>query len=179
MDERLLIQQLQSPETRERAFYRLVEQYKQRLYWHIRGIVVIHEDADDVLQNTFIKVYKNIHAFRGNSSLFSWMYRIATNESLTHLKKKSREKQMEDGEYLGYLSDRLESDPYYEGDEMQREFMKAVNRLPEKQRLVFQMRYFENMKFSEIAEILEQSEGGLKANYHHAVKKIKSTIISE
>lgn len=154
------------------AFRIIISRYSERLYWHIRRIVIFHEDADDVLQNTFIKVYKNLDKFEEKSSLFSWIYRIATNEALSYIKKNKKE-------YLHDpidLVEHLESDPYFEGDEAYQRLIAATKQLPEKQSLVFQLKYFENMKYDEIAEILGGTVGSLKASYHHAVKKIESYL---
>lgn len=176
MDEKLLVAQLQDKRTVELAFRNLMTQYKERLYWHIRKIVLNHEDADDVLQNTFIKVYHNIHSFKGDSKLFSWMYRIATNESLSFIRKRAKDQQMESIELQELILGKLESDVYFDGDEIQLKLQYAVAQLPQKQRLVFNMKYFDNMKYNAISEILETSVGGLKANYHHAVKKIEKML---
>ena len=173
MEEQQLLLQLQKHETREQAFRHLVSIYQKRLYLHIRSMVFNHEDTDDVLQNTFIKVYQNIHSFKGESQLFSWMYRIATNEALTHLKKQSRLKKLSLSEYNETQIDNLKADSLFDGDEAYLKLQKAVANLPEKQQLVFKMRYFEELDYKSIAEILGTSVGGLKASYHHAVKKIE------
>ena len=170
------IKSLLSPETQEVAFKKLLADYKERLYWHIRKIVINHEDADDVLQNTFIKVFENVSKFKGNSNIYTWMYKIATHESLNLLSKKSRKLGISNEEWIEKRADQLESDVYFEGDVMQLKLQKAMATLPEKQRLVFNMRYFEEMKYEKMSEILETSVGGLKASYHHAVKKIKHQI---
>ena len=152
--------------------------YKERLYWHIRKIVISHDDTDDVLQNTFIKVYKNIHKFKGESKLFSWMYRIATNEALTHLKKNSQIQSISSEELQQQTIDNLQADVYFEGSDIQLKLQKAIATLPHKQKLVFNMRYFDDIKYSEMSEILETSEGALKASYHIAVKKIEEFLTS-
>lgn len=170
------IKSLLSPETQEVAFKKLLADYKERLYWHIRKIVINHEDADDVLQNTFIKVFENVSKFKGNSNIYTWMYKIATHESLNLLSKKSRKLSISNEEWIEKQADQLESDVYFEGDAMQLKLQKAIATLPEKQRLVFNMKYFEEMKYEKMSEILETSVGGLKASYHHAVKKIKHEI---
>ena len=170
------IKSLLSPETQEVAFKKLLADYKERLYWHIRKIVINHEDADDVLQNTFIKVFENVSKFKGNSNIYTWMYKIAIHESLNLLSKKSRKLGISNEEWIEKRADQLESDVYFEGDAMQLKLQKAIATLPEKQRLVFNMRYFEEMKYEKMSEILETSVGGLKASYHHAVKKIKHQI---
>ena len=174
--EDLLIHDLKQPSTRSRAFAELVDVYKERLYWHIRKIVLDHDDADDVLQNTFIKIFKNIASFKGDSKLFTWMYRIATNEALTFLKKKKKKLQINDGEFRDRMLANLVSDPYFEGDTIQLRLQEAIARLPEKQKLVFNMKYFEELKYTEISEILGTSVGGLKASYHLAVKKVEDYV---
>ena len=173
VDEETLIQQLKQEDTREKAFEALVNAYKERLYWHIRKIVLNHSDTDDVLQNTFIKIFRNIEKFKGDSKLFSWMYRIATNESLTFLKSKSRMLGVSDEELQNTMIDNLQSDVYFEGDEIQLKLQKAIATLPEKQRLVFNMKYFHELKYNEMSEILDTSVGALKASYHQATKKIE------
>jgi len=172
-DDKILVAALQNKNTLDSAFRKLMGIYKERLYWHIRKIVLIHEDADDVLQNTFIKVYKNINSFKGDSKLYSWIYRIATNESISHLNKNAKHQQIESEELQQQIVNNLPADVYFEGDEIQWKLQKAIAQLPQKQQLVFNMKYFDNMKYQDISEILETSVGGLKANYHHAVKKIE------
>ena len=135
-----------------------------------------HEDTDDVLQNVFIKVYKNIKKFKGDSRLYSWMYRIARNESLTFLKKRSKMLKLSSEELQNYIVDNLESDVYFEGDEIQLKLQKAISSLPDKQREVFQLRYFEEMKYQKMAELLRTSESALKSNYHHASKKVEEYL---
>ena len=176
IEERTLIDDLKQVETQEKAFEVLVNTYKERLYWHIRRIVLNHDDADDVLQNTFIKVYKNIANFKGDSKLYSWMYRIATNESLSFLKSKSKKMGISSIALQETLLNNLESDVYFEGDEIQLKLQKAIATLPEKQKLVFNMKYFDEMNYEEISEILETSVGALKASYHLASKKIETYI---
>ncbi|RKR13489.1 RNA polymerase sigma-70 factor (ECF subfamily) [Maribacter vaceletii] len=176
LEEQTLLEDLKQTETQTRAFETLVNTYKERLYWHIRGIVLNHDDADDVLQNTFIKVYRNITNFKGESKLYSWMYRIATNESLSFLKSKSKKMGVSNVELQETLLNNLESDVYFEGNEIQLKLQKAIATLPEKQKLVFNMKYFQEMKYEEISEILETSVGALKASYHLASKKIETYI---
>ena len=175
-EQTLLVHALQNPATQEAGFKTLIKEYQQPLYWHIRKIVFDHEDADDVLQNTYIKVFKNIKNFRGESKLFSWMYRIATNEALTLIKQKSRKLGLSLNEYNEKQVSQLEADVYFEGDAIALKLQLAVANLPEKQRLVFNLKYYEELKYEEISEILETSIGGLKASYHHAVKKIKNEL---
>ncbi|WP_425237511.1 RNA polymerase sigma factor [Ulvibacterium sp.] len=176
ISEETLVQQLKQKETQSQSFEVLINTYKERLYWHIRRIVLNHDDADDVLQNTFIKVFKNIEGFKGDSKLYSWMYRIATNEALTFLKSKSRKLGLSDVELQDRMIGNLEADVYFEGHEIQLKLQKAIAALPEKQKLVFNMKYFQELKYEEISEILETTVGGLKASYHLAVKKIEASL---
>ena len=175
-DELDLISRLQEKTTREAAFRDLLKLYKERLYWHIRKIVIDHDDANDVLQNTFIKVYRSIDKFKGESKLYSWMYRIATNESITHINKKTKRLQITNEEHKTNAINNLQADVYFEGDEIQLKLQKAIAKLPQKQQLVFNMRYFDDMKYKDISEVLDTSEGALKASYHIAVKKIESFL---
>ncbi|MEM6864313.1 MAG: RNA polymerase sigma factor [Bacteroidota bacterium] len=171
-----LVHQLKQPDTREKAFAVLVNTHKERLYWHIRRIVMDHDDADDVLQNTFIKVYRNIEGFKGDSKLYSWMYRIATNESITFIKQRSKKMGVSDEELKNRMIKNLEADVYFEGDEIQIKLQKALSTLPDKQKLVFNMKYYQEMKYEEISEVLETSVGALKTSYHLAVKKIEAYL---
>ena len=175
-EESALVEKLREPDSREAAFRELVEAYQERLYWHIRRIVLTHDDTDDVLQETFIKVFQNIDGFKGNSKLFSWMYRIATNEALSFLKRNSKIQGIDNEGTQQLVMQRLTADPYFDGDLAELELQKALVALPEKQRLVFNMKYFEEMKYAEISEVLDTSVGALKASYHLAVKKIKKHL---
>lgn len=176
LTEELLVEQLKTEATQSRAFELLVNTYKEKLYWHIRRIVLDHDDADDVLQNTFIKVFRNINGFKGDSKLYSWMYRIATNEALTFIKDKTKKLGITDSEVQDKMIRDLQSDVYFEGDYIQLALQKALNTLPEKQKLVFNMKYYQELKYEEISEILETSVGALKASYHLAVKKIEAFL---
>ena len=175
-DETVLIEQLINVQTREKAFRELISLYKERLYWHVRKIVISHDDTDDVLQNTFIKIYKNIGKFKQESRLFSWMYRIATNEAITFINKRNKERKIDISEVQEQIVSTLESDIYFSGEEIQEILQKAIASLPQKQQLVFNMKYFDNIKYTQISEILGTSVGALKASYFHAVKKIESYI---
>ena len=168
-----LIAQFSEQGKKEIAFTRIMRKYQEKLYWHVRRIVVSHEDADDVIQNTFMKVWNNLEAFRGNAQLFTWLFRIATNEALSFLKQRKRNTFMPWKDYENYLEENLESNVFFSGDAIRKKLQKALIRLPEKQRLVFNMKYFEEMKYEDMAEILGTSVGALKASYHHAVKKIE------
>ena len=171
-DDQQIIAGLKSEEERNRAFSALVSKYKVRLYWHIRKIVIAHDDADDVLQNTFIKVWNGIDGFREESEIYTWLYRIATNEAISLLNQKKKHTIFGMSEVSEYLLENIKTDPYFDGDEVQRRLHEAIALLPEKQRLVFNMKYFDEMKYNDISEILDTSVGALKATYHHAVKKI-------
>jgi len=162
--------------TRERGFSELVRTYQERLYWHIRRMVIDHDDADDLLQDVFVKVWKNIHKFRQDANLYTWMYRIATNECITFLNKKRKHSFVAMDDVEEQLAGSLEADPQYSGDKIQLKLQKAILKLPEKQRLVFNMKYFEEIKYDAMSEILGTSVGALKASYHHAVKKIEQSL---
>ncbi len=178
-NEELLLSQLKSPSTREKAFRELITLYKERLYWHIRKIVISHDDTDDVLQNTFIKVFRSIDKFKGDSKLFSWMYRIATNEAITFINKSAKRLQTNNEEVQNQAVNNLTSDVYFDGNEIQLKLQKAIATLPQKQQLVFNMKYFEDVKYKDMSHILETSEGALKASYHLAVKKIEAYLTSD
>ena len=172
-----LIADLKNESMKESAFRVLVGKYKERLYWHIRKIVLNHDDADDILQNTFVKVWKSIDSFREEANLYTWLYRIATNESLTFLNQKKKKSFVNsEEEFNDYLIDNIQTDPYFNGDDIHRKLQEAIARLPEKQRLVFNMRYFDDIKYQDMEKILETSEGALKASFHHAVKKIEEYL---
>lgn len=171
IDEKLLIAQLQDESTRDVAFATLVDAYKEALYWQIRRMVVSHDDADDVLQNTFIKIWTGLPSFRGESKLSTWIYRIATNETLNFLERQRQPAMsLDDNDNNTALS--LQSDPYFDGDETQAQLQAAIGQLPAKQRQVFMLKYYEDMKYEDMSEVLKTSVGALKASYHHAVKKI-------
>lgn len=171
-----ILESLNDPATKEQAFRHLISKYKERLYWHIRKMVLNHDDADDVLQNTFIKIWNGIDSFRAESGLYTWLYRIATNESITFLNQRKRKMMSSLSDENGYLIDNLESDSYFDGDAWQMLLQKAIATLPEKQRLVFNMKYFDEIKYEKMSEILDTSVGALKASYHHAVKKVEEYV---
>lgn len=179
INESEFIQRLQNPKSKETAYRELLQLYKERLYWHIRKIVISHDDADDVLQNTFIKVYRNIDKFKGDSKLFSWLYRIATNESITYINKNAKRLQITNEEHQTNAINNLTADVYFEGDAIQLKLQKAIASLPQKQQLVFNMKYFEDLKYKDMSEILDTSEGALKASYHIATKKIETFLTSD
>jgi RNA polymerase sigma-70 factor (ECF subfamily) len=171
-----LLQIFRDSERRHYAFNLIVRKYTERLYWHIRKLVISHDDSDDVLQNTFIKVWNGLVDFREDAQLYTWLYRIATNEALTFLSQKKRKYFLPLVDVERQLSNTLETDEYFSGDELQKKLQKAILTLPEKQRVVFNLKYFEEMQYDEMSEILETSVGALKASYHHAVKKIEKYI---
>lgn len=174
--DRELIDDLKQEKTRDLAFQRLVHLYQERLYWHIRKILLNHDDTDDVLQNTFMKVWRNIDNFREESTLFTWLYRIATNEAITFLNSKRKRSLLPMNEVSEYLLENLTSDPYFEGDQLQLKLQQAILQLPEKQRIVFNMKYFDELKYEEMSKILNTSVGALKASFHHAAKKVEEFI---
>jgi len=174
-----LVLKLQSSQTREQGFRELMTLYKERLYWHIRKIVISHDDADDVLQNTFIKVYKSIDKFKGDSKLYSWLYRIATNEAITHINKNKKRAQTSNEDVKAYALNNLTADVYFEGNDIQLKLQQAIATLPQKQQLVFNMKYFDAIKYKDMSEILETSEGALKSSYHLAVKKIETYLTQD
>ena len=175
-EEQHLLKQLQSEGEINAPFSKLVKLYQERLYWHIRNMVKNHDDTDDILQNVFIKVYRNISKFKGESKLYSWLYRIATNESITFLNQKAKKYKISNDELSLHLIQNLEADVYFEGDEIQHKLQMAIAILPQKQQQVFNMKYFQELKYREISEILETSEGALKASYHLASKKIEEYL---
>ena len=175
-NENELIHQLKSDNTREAAFKKLLKLYKERLYWHIRHIVKTHDDADDVLQNTFIKIFRNIDSFKGESKLFSWMYRIAINEAITHINQMAKRQSITSEALQLKVIDQLKTDVYFDSDEINIKLQKAIATLPERQQLVFNMKYFQDLKYKDMSEILNTSEGALKASYHIATKKIEEYL---
>ena len=176
MEDKQILQAFKVSSNKDMAFRNLVEEYQERIYWHVRKIVILHDDADDVVQEVFIKIYKNLGTFREASQLFTWIYRIATNESLNHLKKKQRRQALSMDDVYQELENHLDQGHGISGDEIQLRLQKALLKLPEKQRLVFNMRYFDDLKYDDIAEITGTSVGALKASYHLAVKKIEEYL---
>lgn len=165
-------------ETQNKAFTELVKKYQQRVYWHIRKMVIEHDDADDITQDVFVKIWKNLAHFKNESSLYTWIYRIATNECLTFLTSKRKKLNTSFEDLEENLTNKLSTSAYISGDEIQIKLQKAILTLPEKQRLVFNMKYFDDLTYEEISEILETTVGGLKASYHIASKKIEEYMIS-
>lgn len=175
-DEKKFIAELLDPATQNTAFRKLVQEYQKPLYAHIRNMVMSHDDTDDVLQNTFVKIYQNLKNFKGESKLYSWMYRIATNEAITFINTRSKKSGISSEELKNKMIQNLEADVDYDGNEIQLKLQKAVATLPDKQQQVFRMKYYEELKYEEISEILNTSVGALKASYFHAVKKIEDYL---
>lgn len=174
IDEMKLVEQLRDPKTASVAFDTLMRVYGEPVYWQIRKLVARHEDADDILQNVFLKAWNNLAGFRGDAKLSTWLFKIAINESINFINKERTRNQISvDSEDDSFLLNNIEADEYFDGDELQAGLLKAVAKLPEKQRLVFNMRYFDDMKYEDISDVLGTSVGALKASYHHAVKKIE------
>ena len=175
-NEKEIIALLQDPLRQREAFEQIVKEYSEQLYWQIRRMVLSHDDANDILQNTFIKAWTNIDYFRGDAKMSTWLYRIALNECLTFLNKQRANSQLSIDETDAEMLNQLESDTYFDGDHTQKIFLKAIHSLPEKQQMVFNLKYFKEMKYEDISEILGTSIGALKASYHHAVKKIETFL---
>ena len=175
-NEKEIIALLQDPTRQREAFECIVREYSEQLYWQIRRLVLSHEDANDLLQNTFIKAWTNIDYFRGDAKMSTWLYRIALNECLTFLNKQRASNQLSIDDADMEILNKLESDTYFDGDDTQKIFLQAIHTLPEKQQIVFNLKYFKEMKYEEISEIVGTSIGGLKASYHHAVKKIEAFL---
>lgn len=177
-NEEIIIEELRNDETRQKAFAKVIQHYSEPLYWQIRRMVIDHENANDILQESFIKAWININHFRGDAKLSTWLYKIATNESITFLNKERNHSTSSIDNEDSFLINNLEADEWFDGDDLKLELQKAINKLPEKQRLVFNMRYFDEMKYEDMSEILDTSVGALKASYHHAVKKIEDFFSS-
>lgn len=171
-----LLERFRHPDTKNYSFNLLIRKYQEKTYWHIRRIVINHDDADDVTQETFVKVWKNLDGFKEESQLFTWIYRIATNEALSHLRKKRSKIFIPLINIENKLARTLKDDTFFNGDEIQLKLQQAILKLPEKQRIVFNMRYYDELKYEEMSDILGTSVGALKASYHHAVKKIEDHI---
>lgn len=160
----------------ESIFNEIVRNYRERLYWHVRSLVCSHEDADDLLQDIFIKIWEALPTFRGDSQIYTWVYRIATNTAVNFLHKKKIRAALSFGRFSGQMESKIDQDPFFSGDDIQRRLSKAILRLPEKQRLVFLLRYYEDMTYEDMSKVLETSVGALKASYHFACEKIKKEI---
>ena len=172
LNELILIERLRNPETQRKAFEEVVRQYSEQLYWQVRRIVLTHEDANDVMQNVFLKAWTHLDSFHQDSKLMTWLYRIAINESLDFMRKQKAQQSLSANDVDSGVANKLMADKYFDGDETEAQLQEALSKLPDVQRTVFNLRYFEDMKYSEISKILHTSEGALKASYHIAVKKI-------
>ena len=176
MEDKELLLKLRNPDTRNYGFNMLVRAYQQKVYWLVRKMVIDHDDADDLTQEAFIKIHKAIDSFREDSQLYTWIYRIATNECLTFLNKKKRRFFLPFEDVSKELSSKIDSAPYLTGDDIQKKLQKALLTLPDKQRLVFNMKYYDDLPYEDISQITNTSVGALKASYHHAVKKIENYL---
>ncbi|TAE17256.1 MAG: sigma-70 family RNA polymerase sigma factor [Bacteroidetes bacterium] len=175
-DDKELLMAFANEATREQAFTQIIKKYQEKLYWHIRRMVVEHEDANDVLQNLMIKVWKSLANFREDSQLYTWLYRIATNESLTFLEKQKRTATSTWDDVAETMTNKVKADSFFDANKLEWKLQLAIQQLPDKQKLVFNLRYFDEMPYEKMSEILETSEGALKASYHHAAKKIEEFI---
>ena len=171
-----LLMQFRKPQTREAAYTAIIKKYQEKLYWHIRRMVVDHDDANDVLQNVFIRVWNGLDNFREDSQLYTWLYRIATNESLTFLEGQKKRAAVSLSDVESGLSNKIRADKHFDPNKLEWKLQLAIQQLPEKQRIVFSLRYYDEMPYEEMSRALETSEGALKASYHHAVKKIEDNI---
>jgi len=176
IDDRELLQQFRIPETKERAFTAIIKKYQEKLYWHVRRMVIEHEDANDVLQNVFIKVWNGLENFREDSQLYTWLYRIATNESLTFLDQQKKRTAVSLNDVETGLANKVVADKNFDPNRLEWKLQLAIQQLPEKQKIVFNLRYYDEMPYEEMSRVLDTSEGALKASYHHAVKKIEEFI---
>lgn len=178
LDDKELLMLFKGPSTKERAYTTIIKKYQERLYWHIRRMVVEHEDANDVLQNMFIKVWNGLENFREDSQLYTWLYRIATNECLTFIEQKKRRSAVSLSDIDNGLSNSIKASKDFDANKIEWKLQLAMQQLPEKQRIVFNLRYYDEMPYEEMSKVLETSEGALKASYHHAVKKIEDFILN-
>jgi RNA polymerase sigma factor (sigma-70 family) len=178
IDDNELLQQFRNEPTKERAFTAILNKYQEKLYWHISRMVVEHEDANDVLQNMFVKAWKGLENFREDSQLYTWLYRIATNESLTFLEQQKKRSAVSMSDDDTGLSNKLKADTNFDSNKLEWKLQLAVQKLPEKQKAVFNLRYYDEMPYNEMSRVLDTSEGALKASYHHAVKKIEDYILN-
>lgn len=176
IDDHILVASFKDEKSREASFTQLVRKYQERLYWHIRRMVVEHEDANDILQNVFIKVWKNLGEFREESNLYTWLYRIGTNEALTWIEQQKRRTSVSIGENEDIFAQRLTAQKDFDPNKIEWKLQQAIQLLPEKQRIVFNLRYYDEMPYEEMSAVLDTSVGALKASYHHAVKKIEAFL---
>jgi len=175
-DDQELLQSFKEPATRERAFTGIIKKYQEKLYWHVRRMIIDHDDTNDVLQNMFIKVWKGLENFREDSQLYTWLYRIATNECLTYIEQQKKRTSVSLNDVETGLSNKIKADSHFDANRLEWKLQLAIQQLPEKQKIVFNLRYYDEMPYEEMSKVLETSEGALKASYHHAVKKIEDYI---
>ena len=168
-----LLVEFRNPATKEKAFTAMIKKYQEKLYWHVRRMVIEHEDANDVLQNVFIRVWNGLENFREESQLYTWLYRIATNECLTYIEQQKKRTSVSLSDVESGLSNKIKADSHFDANRLEWKLQLAIQQLPEKQRIVFNLRYYDEMPYEEMSRVLETSEGALKASYHHAVKKIE------
>ncbi len=178
LDDKELLHLFKQPSEKEKAFTAIIKKYQERLYWHIRRLVITHEDANDVLQNLFIKVWNALGNFREDSQLYTWLYRIATNESLTFLDQQKRRTSVSFSDVETSLSNKIKADEGFDANKLEWKLQLGIQQLPDKQRIVFNLRYYDEMPYEEMSRVLETSEGALKASYHHAAKKIEDFILN-
>jgi RNA polymerase sigma factor (sigma-70 family) len=178
LSDEMLLDSFKNDALKESAFTALVKKYQERLYWHIRRMVVAHEDTNDILQNVFIKVWKNLGSFRGDANVFTWLYRIATNETLTWIEQQKRKASVSINESEDLFSEKLHAERGFDSSKIEWKLQKAVQQLPEKQKLVFNLRYYDEMPYEQMSQLLDTSEGALKASYHHAVKKVEAYLLN-
>jgi RNA polymerase sigma factor (sigma-70 family) len=178
-DDKELLIQFKDPSLKEKAFTSIIRKYQEKLYWHIRRMVVDHDDTNDILQNMFIKVWNSLDNFREDSQLYTWLYRIATNECLTFLEQQKRKSAVSLSDVEGGLSTKIKADENFDGNKLEWKLQLAIQQLPERQRLVFNLRYYDELPYEEMSKILQTSEGALKASYHHAAKKIENYILNQ
>ena len=178
LEDKELLHQFKQPLEKEKAFTQIINKYQEKLYWHIRRIVVDHEDANDILQNMFIKVWNSLQNFREDSQLYTWLYRIATNECFTFLEQLKRRSSVSLDDVESGLINKIKADQNFDANKLEWKLQLAIQHLPEKQRIVFTLRYYDEMPYEEMSRVLETSEGALKASYHHAAKKIENYILN-
>src|SRR6201746_2447056 len=177
-DDKELLHQFKDPSQKEAAFTTLIKKYQEKLYWHIRRMVVDHDDANDVMENVFIRVWNGLENFREDAQLYTWLYRIGTNESLTFLEQQKKRSAVSLSDVESGLSNKIKADKYFDPNKLEWKLQLAIQQLPERQRIVFNLRYYDEMPYEEMSRVLETSEGALKASYHHAVKKIEDYILN-
>jgi RNA polymerase sigma-70 factor (ECF subfamily) len=173
-----LLVKFRNPATREQAYTTIIKKYQERLYWHVRRMVVDHEDANDILQNVFIRVWNALDNFKEESQLYTWLYRIGTNESLTFLENRKKRSAVSLSDVESGLSNKIKADKHFDPSKIEWKLQLAIEQLPQKQKIVFSLRYYDEMPYEEMSRVLDTSEGALKASYHHAVKKVEDYMLN-